>query len=172
MKITVNGEELDNALVVQEADRLGPDYERYVEENQADPPEGQLQEWAEENIIERMVMMQTAAEMDIEVPAEQIDEAFYEVKDNIGDTPESEVRDEITLQIKLDILLQQAVVDREHQCEDEHSDADEGELAKRDAGHLLRHRGEAPGIAGAIVGGTDERHHADRSSAAGLVGRG
>ena len=42
MKITVNGEELDNALVEQEIERLTPDYERYIEENQADPPEGQL----------------------------------------------------------------------------------------------------------------------------------
>ncbi|MDP7289014.1 MAG: peptidylprolyl isomerase [Phycisphaerae bacterium] len=111
MKITVNNEELDSALVEQEIERLRPDYERYIEENQADPPEGQLEEWANENIIERMVMMQAAAKMDAEIPAEQIDEAFEEVKENIGDTPEDEVRAEIALQIKLDMLMQQAVAD-------------------------------------------------------------
>ena len=58
-----------------------------------------------------MVMMQAAAKMDAEIPAEQIDEAFEEVKENIGDTPEDEVRAEIALQIKLDMLMQQAVAD-------------------------------------------------------------
>ena len=111
MKITVNGEVIDNALIAQEIERLGPDYERYIEENQADPPEGQLEEWAEENIIERTVMMQAAADMDLEIPQEQIDESFEEVKENIGDTPEEEVRAEIALQIKLDALMQHAVAD-------------------------------------------------------------
>jgi len=109
MKITVNGEELDNAMIAQEIERLMPDYERYIEENQADPPEGQLEEWAAENIIERMVMMQAAAKMDADIPTERIDEAFEEVKDNIGETPEEEVRAEIALQVKLDMLMQQAV---------------------------------------------------------------
>jgi len=109
MKITVNGEELDNAMIAQEIERLTPDYERYIEENQADPPEGQLEEWAAENIIERMVMMQAAAKMDADIPTERIDEAFEEVKDNIGETPEEEVRAEIALQVKLDMLMQQAV---------------------------------------------------------------
>jgi len=111
MKITVNGEELDNDLIAQEVERLRPDYERYIEENQADPPEGQLEEWAEENIVERTVMMQAAAQMDADIPAERIDEAFEEVKENIGETPEDEVRAEIALQIKLDMLMQQAVAD-------------------------------------------------------------
>ena len=106
MKITVNGEELDNALVAQEVERLTPDYERYIEENQADPPEGQLEEWAVENIIERMLMMQAARDLDAEIPAEQIDAAFEEVKDNIGETPEADVRAEIELQMKVDLLMQ------------------------------------------------------------------
>ncbi|MDP6635097.1 MAG: peptidylprolyl isomerase [Phycisphaerae bacterium] len=111
MKITVNGEALDTALIEQEIERLRPDYERYIEENQADPPEGQLEEWASENIIERALMMQAAASMDAEIPSEQIDASFEEVKDNIGDTPEEEVRAEIELQMKLDLLMQQAVAD-------------------------------------------------------------
>ncbi|MBT3199180.1 MAG: hypothetical protein HN350_04620 [Phycisphaerales bacterium] len=111
MKITVNGEELDNALIAQEIERLTPDYERYIEENQAEPPEGQLEEWAEENIIERALMMQAAGKLDMDVSDEQIDESFEEIKDNIGDAPEDEVRAEIALQIKLDALMQQAIAD-------------------------------------------------------------
>ena len=111
MKITVNGEELDNALVAQEVERLTPDYERYIEENQADPPEGQLEEWAVENIVERMLMMQAAGDLDAEIPAEQIDAAFEEVKDNIGETPEADVRAEIELQMKVDLLMQKMVDD-------------------------------------------------------------
>ena len=111
MKITVNGEELDNALVEQEVERLRADYERYVEENQADPPEGQLEEWAVENIVERMLMMQAAADMDAEIPTEQIDAAFDEVKDDIGEAPEADVRAEIALQMKVDLLMQQTVAD-------------------------------------------------------------
>ena len=111
MKITVNGEQLDNTLVEQEIERLTPDYERYIEENQADPPEGQLQDWAAENIIERMLMMQAAKELDAEIPAERIDEAFEEVKDNIGETPEADVRAEIELQMKVDLLMQQITAD-------------------------------------------------------------
>jgi parvulin-like peptidyl-prolyl isomerase len=119
MKITVNGEELDNDLIAQEIERLRPDYERYIEENQADPPEGQLEEWAEENIVERTVMMQAAAQLDVDIPAERIDEAFEEVKENIGETPEDEVRAEIALQIKLDTLMQQAVADVAEPTEEE-----------------------------------------------------
>jgi parvulin-like peptidyl-prolyl isomerase len=111
MKITVNGEELDNALVAQEVERLRPDYERYIEENQAEPPEGQLEEWAVENIIERMLMLQAAGGLDVEIPAEQVDAAFDEVKDNIGETPEADVRAEIVLQMKVDHLMQQTVAD-------------------------------------------------------------
>ena len=111
MKITVNGEELDNVLVAQEVERLRPDYERYIEENQADPPEGQLEEWAGENIVERTLMMQAAAGLDVEIPPDQIDAAFDEVKDNIGETPEEDVRAEIVLQMKLDHLMRQAVAD-------------------------------------------------------------
>jgi parvulin-like peptidyl-prolyl isomerase len=111
MKITVNGEELNSTLIEQETERLKPDYERYIEENQADPPEGQLEEWAEENIIERTLMMQAAGELDVDIPQEQIDAAFEEVKENIGDTPEEEVRTEIALQMKLDTLMQQMVAD-------------------------------------------------------------
>ena len=111
MKITVNGEELDNTMIQQEVERLRPDYERYIEENQADPPEGQLEEWAEENIIERTLMMQAAGDLDAEIPQEQIDAAFEEVKDNIGDTPAEEVRAEIALQMKLDLLMQQTIAD-------------------------------------------------------------
>ena len=111
MKITVNGEELDNALIEQEVERLTPDYERYIEENQADPPEGQLEEWAVENIVERMLMMQAAKDLDAEIPADQIDAAFEEVKDNIGETPEADVRAEIELQMKVDLLMQKMVDD-------------------------------------------------------------
>ena len=119
MKITVNGEEIDGAMIQQECERLKPDYERYIEENQADPPEGQLEEWAEENIIERALMMQAARALDAEIPQEQIDAAFEEVKENIGDTPEEEVRTEIALQMKLDLLMQQNVADIDALSEDE-----------------------------------------------------
>jgi parvulin-like peptidyl-prolyl isomerase len=111
MKITINGEELDNALIEQEVERLRADYEQYIEENQADPPEDQLDQWAVENIIERMLIVQTAGDLDIEIPTEQIDSAFEEVKDNIGDADEAEVKSEIKLQMKVDHLMQQVVAD-------------------------------------------------------------
>jgi len=109
MKITVNAEELDNALIDQEAKRLKPEYDHYIAENEADSPEGQLEEWAAENIIERALIMQEARNTDMDIPAEDVDASFEEIKENLDeDAPVDEVRAEIELQMKVDRLLKDA----------------------------------------------------------------
>jgi len=109
MKITVNGELLDNALIDQEVERLKPDYDQYMAENDAEAPEGQLEEWAAENVIERALITQEAKGAAIDIPPEEVDAAFEEIKDNLDDdAPVDEVRTEIELQMKIDRLLQDA----------------------------------------------------------------
>ncbi len=60
MAITVNGVAIPPERVVQEMERLRGSYEAYVREQGGEPGEGQLREWAEDNLIEEELFRQEA----------------------------------------------------------------------------------------------------------------
>ncbi len=60
MSVKVNGVEILDAAVVEEVNRLQPDYERYVTSHGGEPDEKQLAEWALENLIEQELLTQEA----------------------------------------------------------------------------------------------------------------
>jgi len=109
----VNGERIDPAEIDAEFERLKPQYDQYVQANEPEGEAGdeQLREWARENIVERMVVLQAARGLAVEIPAADVEAAYEEVKDRAGDTPAEEVKADLELQIRVDRLMADGVKD-------------------------------------------------------------
>ncbi len=120
MATVVNGERIDSAEIEAEFERLRPHYEMHVrEEEDGEPDLDRLREWAKENVVERAVVRQAAREMDADIPAEEVEKAFEEVKDRIGDADPEEVKADLELRLRIDRLLQENVADVPEPTEDE-----------------------------------------------------
>ncbi|MGB2821548.1 MAG: peptidylprolyl isomerase [Phycisphaerae bacterium] len=117
----VNGEKIDAAGIDAEFERLKPHYDEYVRANDPDgeSSDEQLREWARENVIERAVVLHAARRMDVEVPREEIDAAYEEVKDRAGDVPAEEVKADIELQMRVDRLMKEGVGEAAEPTEEE-----------------------------------------------------
>ncbi len=63
MTLRVNGEIVPTEEIDREVERLKPDYDRYVKEQNADGGDEQLREWCRENVIERVLLRQEAAKL-------------------------------------------------------------------------------------------------------------
>ncbi len=106
MAVTVNGETIDEAQVTEEVERLRPHYEQYVQENGGEGSDEQLAEWARENVVERTVVLQEARNRPIEIPAEEIDGAFEQIKDQLAEDADAEaVKADIELRMKVDRMM-------------------------------------------------------------------
>lgn len=79
MKLKVNGEKIDPKEIEQEIERLRPQYEEYARNNNTEPDDKQLREWSRENIIERTLLKQKAADAGIDVE-QLIEEVTSEVE--------------------------------------------------------------------------------------------
>jgi len=117
----VNGERIAPAGIDEEFERLKPHYDEYVRANGPDgeSSDEQLREWARENLIERTVVLQAARRMDVEIPQEEIDAAYEEVRDRAGDVPAEEVKADIELQMRVDRLMEKGVPDVPEPTEEE-----------------------------------------------------
>ncbi|MCD6303885.1 MAG: peptidylprolyl isomerase [Planctomycetes bacterium] len=111
MPILVNGERIDEAEIDSEVQRLRPHYEQYVQaEDETDQAgDAQLRQWARENVIERALVFQAARKLDVDIPAEEIDKAYEEIKDRAGDAPAERVKADIELRMRVDELMERNV---------------------------------------------------------------
>jgi len=106
MAVIINGETIDEEQVTAEIERLRPHYEQYVQENEGEGSDDQLTEWARENVIERTVVLQEARNRPIEIPAEDIDGAYEQIKEQLADdADEQAVRADIELRMKVDRMM-------------------------------------------------------------------
>ena len=69
MRLTVNGEKIEDAAVQQEYERLKPDYEKAFAQQSPEEQKVQLLDWSRENVIERVLLR-----MDAHRPASGDDE--------------------------------------------------------------------------------------------------
>lgn len=106
MTVVVNGQRIEQADIEAEAEQLRPHYERYTD-GQGEP--GQLEQWAKENLIERALVEQAARAMEVEIPAERIDDAYEQVRERAGDTPAEQVKADIELQMRIERLMSEGV---------------------------------------------------------------
>jgi hypothetical protein len=66
MPLVVNGEEIDDALVREEANALRPSYYEMMGGGDPIALEMQLRDWSKENVIERVLLRQAAPESNVE----------------------------------------------------------------------------------------------------------
>jgi hypothetical protein len=81
MPLVVNGEEIDDALVREEANALRPSYYEMMGGGDPIALEMQLRDWSKENVIERVLLRQAAPEGNVEKLLEAL------VSDVSGATP-------------------------------------------------------------------------------------
>lgn len=117
MTLYINDEKVDDARIQAEFERLKPDYEKAFADQPAQEQEKQLLEWSRENVIEHVLMRQTALKKCDPIDTAKIDTVFNEALENaggrdkffeqIGLAPdkESEVKKSIEDQMRLEQLI-------------------------------------------------------------------
>ena len=118
MALIVNGEKVAPDEIDNEVERLRPDYEEYTAGAEG-AGEEQLREWARENVIERKLMMQAAREAPAEIPQADIDAAYNDIKDRVGDEDAAAVKADIEQQMRLERLMDEAAKDAKPPTEEE-----------------------------------------------------
>src|SRR5580692_7013743 len=112
MAFTVNGEVVDDSVVRAESSALRPQYESVAQGMDPIEAEMQLRDWSRENVIERVLLRQEAANDPEPLPAEAIEEALKSVQSQPAghascSTPEGaeELRKDIEIRMRVDRLL-------------------------------------------------------------------
>ena len=82
MSLKVNGEAVESKQILEEMERLRPDYERVFQDMDIDEREDQQLEWARENIVERILIQQHAKADSREIPKNAINKQYRELKKN------------------------------------------------------------------------------------------
>ena len=114
MSLSVNGEKIDNTLIEEEIKKLRPDYQRLFNEQTPQEQEKQLAEWAKENVIENILMHQTARHDKYSVDQYLIEESLKnipslnnEALQNISEEQLEEIKKNIEQQLRVDKLIEE-----------------------------------------------------------------
>ena len=81
MVLKVNGELIEEGFIEQEMEKLRPAYKLSFAYQSKDEQEKQLKEWSKENVIERTLLHQSAAQSEYEVADEQIKDRIEQLKE-------------------------------------------------------------------------------------------
>src|SRR5258706_8339647 len=110
MAFTVNGELVEDSVIRAEASALRPRYEEVARNMDPIEAEIQLREWSRENVIERVLLRQEAANDPDPIPAEAIEETLQSVGPQPGRGEEElrkdELRKDIEIRMRIDRLLE------------------------------------------------------------------
>lgn len=82
--IRINGELIVKTTIEAEADRLRPHYQKVFTDQSPEEQEKQLFDWARENVIERVLLAQTARKKGYAIQPEQVNKAFEDLKQQHG----------------------------------------------------------------------------------------
>jgi len=110
MAFTVNGELVEDSVIRAEVSALRPRYEEVARNMDPIDAEMQLREWSRENVIERVLLRQEAANDPDPVPAEAVEETLRSAGPQAAQG-EEEVRNEalrkdIEIRMRIDRLLE------------------------------------------------------------------
>jgi len=109
MPITVNGQAIADETIQAEAERMRPEFERTFADEAPDEREKQLQQWARENAVERVLLEQAARDDTDPLPDEQFQEVLEQAKRQAGDdADEAQLQEDVTLNLKVGRLLENA----------------------------------------------------------------
>lgn len=122
----VNGELVDDTAIRDEARMMRPRYQEAFSEMDPIEAEMQLKEWARENVIERMLLKQTALADPEPVPAEFLEQALESARNDAGGvvgcgtrTGDDEIRAQADLEFRMQRLLQRVQTEVEQPAEKE-----------------------------------------------------
>jgi hypothetical protein len=108
----VNDEQVDEAAIKEEMRLMRPQYEASVTDMDPIDAEMQLKEWARENVIERMLLKQTALADADPVPPEVIEQGLESARNDAGGqvgcglrTTDEQIRQQIEAEYRLQRLL-------------------------------------------------------------------
>ena len=107
MAFTVNGELVEDSVIRAEVSALRPRYEEVARNMDPIDAEMQLREWSRENVIERVLLRQEAANDPDPVPAEAVEETLRSAGPQAAQG-EEEVRNEALrkdIEIRMRICL-------------------------------------------------------------------
>jgi uncharacterized protein len=114
MALIINKEKVNNALIIEEINRLRPDYQKVFHDQTPEEQEVQLLEWAKENVVERVLLQQVALKNPAGIPKTKSqlkkshggDKKFH---DSFGLSREDDLRikAELELQFRVERLIQE-----------------------------------------------------------------
>jgi parvulin-like peptidyl-prolyl isomerase len=129
MALVVNGERIEDSVIVEEMERLRADYERVFADKDKKEREDQLREWSRENVIERALISQHARTSGPEIEGKEIDAAIEDMKKQyesrgqslkeMEDDEKGKLREAIEVQIRTERLLREVTKDVAEPSEDE-----------------------------------------------------
>src|SRR5256884_3459298 len=99
MAFTVNGELVEDSVIRAEASALRPRYEEVAQNMDPIEAEMQLRDWSRENVIERVLLRQDAANDPEPISAEAIEETLQSAG------PQAE-RNDIEIRMRIDRLVE------------------------------------------------------------------
>jgi parvulin-like peptidyl-prolyl isomerase len=97
MSVYVNGERVDEAEVEHEAERLRPYYEHVFQDMSDEEREKQLVEWARENVVERLLLLQAAVRDPEPIEDAAVEEAYQTILKDHGGREQFYQRHELDL---------------------------------------------------------------------------
>jgi parvulin-like peptidyl-prolyl isomerase len=98
MSVYVNGERVDELEIGHEAERLRPYYEHVFHEMPENEREGQLVEWARENVIERLLLQQAAIRDPEPLEETDVEDAYRDLLQDYGGRDSFYQRHELSLE--------------------------------------------------------------------------
>jgi len=122
MPILVNGQQIDDRDIQAEFQRLKPYHEQTFADQPPEQRQKQLLEWSTENVIERTLIQQQAANHPCEVDQKKIDAAFEQASEQYTDLKETDkekIKEQIKLQLKIERMLDEACKDLPEPAESE-----------------------------------------------------
>jgi len=117
MKLIVNGETIANSLIYEEIEILRPEYQRVFPNKSPEEQQAQLFDWAKENVIEKILLKQTAKKDPLEIPEKKVTDAFKKMKEEHGGDDEfynkfsyekkddKKLKKELELQLRIERLI-------------------------------------------------------------------
>jgi|ETNmetMinimDraft_26_1059896.scaffolds.fasta_scaffold90525_1 parvulin-like peptidyl-prolyl isomerase len=121
MALSINGDVIDDTILAQEADQLRAQMRDMLQKarsaEQRSAAEAQVQNWARENVIRRVLLQQAAAKSNDEVPEEELTAATERLKQQYGGDEQFEkcmnvtpanfeqMQSDLQMQLKTDLII-------------------------------------------------------------------
>ncbi|AQQ70036.1 Foldase protein PrsA precursor [Limihaloglobus sulfuriphilus] len=106
MQVTVNEQIINEEMIKAEMERMRPQYEACFQDMDKDQREGQLEEWAKENLIEQTLISQCADKSGIKIDPKKLEDSIKEIKSrNPNVEVNKEFRNQLEKQMRLELFI-------------------------------------------------------------------